>query len=79
MLFNDCRFVASLFNEAWPLNLSMKLKVSELPQTGITGAAFIATLLFDPSSIPVEADSASDGEAYDVLKRVTGNTTMKMT
>jgi len=41
--------------------------------------AFIAILLFDPSSIPVEADSASDGEAYDVLKRVTGNTTMKMT
>jgi hypothetical protein len=57
----------------------MKLKVSELPQTGITGAAFIATLLFDPSSIPVEADSASDGEAYDVPKRVTGNTTTKMT
>lgn len=41
--------------------------------------AFIATLLFDPSSIPVEADSASDGEAYDVPKRVTGNTMMKMT
>ena len=32
--------------------------------------AFIAILLFDPSSIPVETDSASDGEAYDVPIRV---------
>lgn len=47
-------------------------EVNEFPTT--RGKAFLLG-----SRDSYSADSASDGEAYDVPKRVTSSTTMKMT